>query len=194
MNKIPTRDEALAILRQYNQSESLQKHALAVEAVMLHFAGIYQAPNPHVWGVIGLLHDLDYEMYPEQHCVKTAEILEGLGIDGTITRAAVSHGYGICSEVKPESAAEKVLYTIDELTGLIAAAVLMRPTQSILDFSVKSLKKKFKTSSFAAGVDRSIITRGAAAMGWELDEVFTQTIIGMQKAADRLGMTGNVEK
>lgn len=193
MSIVPTRDQALEILKKYNRSDALQKHALAVEAVMLHFAELLQADNPHIWGITGLLHDLDYEMYPQEHCTKTAEILHNLDIDENIIRGAVSHGYGICSDIKPESDMEKVLYTIDELTGLVAAAVLMRPSQSVLDLTLKSLKKKFKTNSFAAGVDRDIIRSGAVAMGWELDQVLQETIVGMQKAAESLDMVGNIE-
>ncbi len=191
MGMIPTREQALAIFRQYNDSEALEKHALAVEGVMRHFAGLYQDPAPDLWGIVGLLHDLDYGRYPEQHCVKSAEILRDNGIDETIIRAVMSHGYGICTDVEPQTDLEKVLYTIDELTGLINAAALMRPSKSVMDMELKSLKKKFKTPSFAAGVDREIIRKGADMIGMDLDTVMTEALAGMRSVAASLGLDGS---
>ncbi len=191
MSIIPNREQALAIFRQYNDSEALEKHALAVEGVMRHFAGLFQDPNTELWGVIGLLHDLDYGRFPHEHCTKSAELLRSHDIDEVIIRAVVSHGYGICSEVEPRSDLEKVLYTIDELTGLINAAALMRPTKSVLDMELKSLKKKFKTPSFAAGGDREIIRKGAEMIGMELDDVLSKSLAGMQSVAAVLGLDGS---
>lgn len=186
----PNRAEAWTILTQYNQNESLVKHALAVEAVMRHFAGLFAGADADQWGVLGLLHDLDYEQFPDRHCHKTGEILADLDVDPDLIRAILSHGYGICTDIRPESEREKVLYTIDELTGLITASVLMRPSRSILDFEVASLKKKFKTPSFAAGVNRDIVRQGANWLGWELDRVLEESIRGMRTAADALGLAG----
>ena len=149
----PTREEAWKLLNEYNKSDALLKHGLAVEGVMRHFAEI-NGEDTEKWGVIGLLHDLDYEMYPEKHCVKTAEIMRENDIDEDYIHAVCSHGWGLCCDVEPVEKMEKVLYTIDELTGLINAACLMRPSKSVLDIEVKSVKKKFKSSGFAAGVNR----------------------------------------
>ena len=150
---IPTRETAMELLREYNQNDSLIKHALAVEAVMVHFAELF-GEDKEKWGIIGLIHDLDYEKYPDEHCTKTREILTERGWPEDYIRAVVSPGWGICSDVEPEEKMEKVLYTIDELTGLIAATALMRPSKSILDLTTKSVRKKWKQKSFAAGVDR----------------------------------------
>jgi predicted hydrolase (HD superfamily) len=193
MAYIPSRDEALDLLKHYNQQENLVKHALAVEAVMRHFSGFFEQEDPDTWGIVGLLHDLDYEQFPDLHCQKTREILTRLDMEPSLVRAIVSHGYGICSDIKPESSMEKVLYTIDELTGLVVATTLMRPSRSLFDLSVKSLKKKFKSPAFAAGVNRDIIKQGAEWMGWTLDDVFRETINGMRKIAEDLGLAGNSE-
>ena len=191
MSIIPNRDQALAIFRLYNDSEALEKHALAVEGVMRHFAGLFHDPDVDLWGVVGLLHDLDYGRFPQEHCAKSAELLRAHEVDETVIRAVVSHGYGICSDVEPLSNLEKVLYTIDELTGLINAAALMRPTKSVLDMELKSLKKKYKTPSFAAGVDREIIRKGAEMIGMELDTVLAESLAGMQSVASALGLDGS---
>lgn len=180
-----TREEALLLLEEYNDSPSLRRHAFAVESVMRHFAE-KNGEDPDYWAVVGLLHDLDYEKYPEEHCVKTREILEDKGYEEDIIRAIESHGYGICTEVEPERTMEKVLYTIDELTGLIYASVLMRPDRSITNLELKSIKKKFKTQSFAQGVNREVIKSGAAMLGMNLDEIMMETIEGMRKAKDLL--------
>ena len=144
----PTREKAWELLTQYNESDSLQKHALTVEGVMRHFAGLYPGEDPELWGVVGLLHDLDYEKYPEQHCVKEQEILREAGADEVIIRATASHGWGLRVDIKPEHEMEKVLYAADELTGLIGAAARMRPSKSVSDMEVSSLKKKFTFKTY----------------------------------------------
>lgn len=184
---IPTREMAWELLKEYNQSESLIKHALAVEGVMRHFAELF-GQDPEKWGIIGLIHDLDYEKYPDQHCIKSKEILEERNWPQDYIRAVVSHGWQICSDVEPVEKMEKVLYTIDELTGLITATALMRPSKSVKDLTVKSVKKKWKQKNFAAGVDRSIIEKGAQMLGMELNEVIEETIKGMRKVADAIGL------
>lgn len=192
MNKIiPTRETAMELLREYNQNDSLIKHALAVEAVMVHFAELF-GEDKEKWGIIGLIHDLDYEKYPDEHCTKTREILMERDWPEDYIRAVVSHGWGICSDVEPVEKMEKVLYTIDELTGLITATALMRPSKSILDLTTKSVRKKWKQKSFAAVVDRGIIEKGAQMLGMELGEVIGETIKGMQKVADEIGLKGNI--
>jgi len=193
MNKrIPTREEAYELLTKYNKSESLVKHALAVEAVMLHFAELLEEPNKEKWRIVGLVHDLDYEMYPEQHCTKTKEILAEDNWPDDYINAIISHGWGICSNVEPATEMEKVLYTIDELTGLITAVALMRPSKSIIDTELKSIKKKWKQKSFAAGVNREVIEQGVQMLGMELDFIIVETLKGMQKVADSIGLSGNL--
>jgi putative nucleotidyltransferase with HDIG domain len=189
--KKPTREEALALLKKHNKSDALIKHALAVEAVMAQFAEKF-GEDEEKWRVIGLAHDLDYEKYPEEHCRKVREILEEEGWPEDYIRAIQSHGWKICSEVEPVERMEKVLYTIDELTGLIVATVLLRPSRSILDLTTKSVKKKWKQKGFAAGVNREIIEEGAQLLGMDLTEVIEETIRGMQKAAEELGLKGNL--
>ena len=193
VEKIPTREEAYELLKKYNKNESLIRHALAVEAVMLHFAELFNEEDKEKWGIIGLVHDLDYEMYPEEHCKKTREILIEENWPEDYIRAIESHGWKICSHVKPLETMEKVLYATDELTGLITATALMRPSKSILDLKVKSLKKKWKSKGFAAGVNREVIAEGAEMLGMDLNEVMEETIKGMQKVADEIGLKGNVE-
>lgn len=185
------REDALQLLKKYNQDESLIKHALAVEAVMRHFAGVF-GEDVEKWGIIGLIHDLDYERYPEEHCQKVKELLEAEGWPDEYIHAVQSHGWGICTEVEPVHRMEKVLYAIDELTGLIAAAVLVRPSRSILDLEVKSVKKKWKDKSFAAGVNREIIMKGVELLGMELDQVIQETIAGMRQVAAEIGLKGNL--
>ncbi|MBW2435238.1 MAG: HDIG domain-containing protein [Deltaproteobacteria bacterium] len=191
-SNIPTREEALALLKKYNKNESLIKHALAVEGVMRYMAR-KRGGDEEKWGVIGLIHDLDYEQFPDQHCKKTEEILKENNWPEEYIRAVVSHGWGICSDVKPESDVEKVLYAIDELTGLVVTSALVRPSKSVMDMKAKSVKKKWKQKQFAAGVDRSIIERGAEMMGVELSELITDTIMGMREVAEEIGLKGNVE-
>lgn len=186
-----TREDAWNLLTEYTETEALQRHALSVEAVMEHFARL-EGEDPEVWGVVGLLHDLDYEKYPEEHCHKAQEIMRARGLDETYVRAMMSHGYGICTETKPESRMEQVLYTIDELTGLIYANCLMRPSKSVLDLEVKSVKKKFKDKRFAAGCDREVIKKGCERLGMELDDVIRETIAGMQEKAEVIGLKGNL--
>lgn len=193
MEKImPKREEAYEILTQYNKSENLIKHALAVEAVMRHFAQILDEDNVEKWGIIGLVHDIDYEMYPNEHCKKARGILQEKGWPEDYIHAVESHGWGICSDVEPVEKMEKVLYTIDELTGLITATALMRPSRSILDLELKSVKKKWKQKNFAAGANREIIEKGANLLGMELNKIIEETIKGMQKAAEKIGLKGTL--
>ena len=191
-NYKPTREEAFELLKEYNKSESLIKHALAVEGVMVHFAELLGEEDKEKWAVIGLVHDLDFEMYPDEHCLKTKEILTERNWPKDYIRTIMSHGWGICTDVEPVETIDKVLYTIDELTGLIAATALVRPSKSILDLKVKSVKKKWKQSSFAAGVDRSIIEKGAQMLGMDLDTVIAETIKGMKKIAEEIDLKGNL--
>jgi len=189
--KIPTREETFELLKKYNQTESLIKHALAVEGVMRFMARKRNA-DEEKWGVVGLIHDLDYEQFPDQHCKKTEEILRQNSWPEEYIRAVVSHGWGICTDVKPETEMEKVLYAIDELTGLVVTTALVRPSKSVLDVKTKSVKKKWKDKRFAAGVDRSIIENGAKMLGMEIAELITDTISGMREVAEEIGLKGNV--
>lgn len=184
---IPTREQAEQLLLKYNRSDALIKHARAVEGVMRHYAAKL-GEDVEYWGAAGLLHDLDYEMYPDQHCIKVRELLAEVGADEDFVRAICSHGYGLCCDVEPERPMEKVLYTIDELTGLINACALMRPSHSVMDMELKSIKKKFKQTSFAAGVNRGVIEDGCSRMGATLDEVMTETLEGMRECAEAIGL------
>jgi len=188
----PTREQAWQLLLRFNQNESLIRHALSVEAVMRHFSGIFHE-DIEKWGIIGLIHDLDYEKYPEQHCTMTKKILEEETCPAGYIRAVISHGWGICSDVEPVHIMEKVLFTIDELTGLVAASALVRPTKSILDMEARSVKKKWKLQHFAAGANREVIEKGAAMMGKDLDFVIEETILGMRKVAEAVGLKGTAE-
>ena len=187
----PSREEAFSLLTEYNKSEGLIKHALAVEGVMRYFAR-KRGEDEEKWGVIGLVHDLDYEQFPDEHCSKSGEILRGAGWPEDYIRAVMSHGWGLCSDVKPESEMEKVLYAIDELTGLIAATALVRPSKSVMDMKVKSVKKKLKDKAFAAGVSREIIAKGAEMLGVELGELIEEGIMGMREVAEEIGLKGNI--
>ena len=189
-NKRPTREEALNLLKKYNQNESLLRHAYAVEAVMEHFADLL-GEDREKWGVIGLVHDLDYEKYPDQHCTKVREILEAEGWPEDYIRAIQSHGWKLCSDVEPVEKMEKVLYAIDELTGLINATALMRPSKSILDTEVSSVKKKWKQKGFAAGVNREVIEEGIIMLGMDKDVVIEETIKGMRNVAEEIGLKGS---
>ncbi|GAV25405.1 HDIG domain-containing protein [Carboxydothermus islandicus] len=189
---VPNREEAFKLFKEYNKSESLIKHALAVEAVMLHFAELFGEEDKEKWGIIGLVHDLDYEMYPDEHCKKVREILTERNWPEDYIRAIESHGWKICTDVEPVERMEKVLYAIDELTGLITATALMRPSKSILDLEVKSVKKKWKQKGFAAGVNREVIEEGAKMLGMELDKLIEETLKGMQKVADVIGLKGEL--
>lgn len=189
--KIPTREEALVLLKKHNRNEALIKHALAVEAVMAQFAGKF-GEDVEKWRVVGLVHDIDYEKYPEEHCQKAREILMEEGWPEEYIKAVQSHGWKICTDVEPVERMEKVLYTIDELTGLITATALLRPSKSIMDLTTKSVKKKWKQKGFAAGVKREIIEEGAQLLGMELSEVIEESIKGMQNVAAELDLKGNL--
>lgn len=191
-NKIPTREEALELFKKYNKSDSLLRHALAVEGTMKHFAEIFNEPDVEKWTIVGLLHDLDYEMYPEEHCIKVQEILREEGYPEDYIRAVASHGFGICCDIEPVEKMEKVLYAIDELTGLITAVALLRPSRSVLDLEPKSVKKKWKDKAFAAGVDRSVIEKGIEMLGMERDDVIRETILAMRKVAEEIGLKGEL--
>ena len=186
---VPTRDEAMALLKEFNKSEGLIKHALAVEAAMRHIAR-KRGQDPDLWGVVGLVHDLDYEQFADQHCTKTAEILRERGWPEELVRAAVSHGWGICSDVEPQTDLEKVLFAIDELTGLVTATALVRPSRSVLDMEARSVKKKWKDKAFAAGVSRETIQQGAERLGVDLTELITDVILGMREVAGEIGLAG----
>ncbi len=189
--KVPARDEALELFKEYNKSDSLLKHALSVEAVMRYLAEKH-GEDPDEWGVVGLVHDIDYEMFPNEHCKKSNEILSRNSWPEHYIRAVASHGWGICSDVEPVSLMEKYLYTIDELTGLVATTAMVRPSKSILDTEVKSVKKKWKDKRFAAGVDRSLIEKGAEILGLETSEVIDLTIKGMRRVAEEIGLKGDL--
>ena len=186
----PGREEAFLLLKKYNKSDGLIKHALAVEAVM-RFCARKRGQDEEKWGVIGLVHDLDYEQFPEQHCKKTEEILTSENWPAEYIRAAVSHGWGICTDVEPQSDLEKVLYAVDELTGLVAATALVRPSRSVMDMKAKSVKKKWKDKAFAAGVNRGVVEKGAAMLDVELGELIDDVIMGMREAAEEIGLKGN---
>jgi putative nucleotidyltransferase with HDIG domain len=190
-DNVPTRDEALELLKKYNKSDSLIKHALAVEGVMRYFAR-QRGEDEDKWGTIGLIHDLDYEQFPDQHCHKTEEILRENNWPEEYIRAVISHGWGICTDVKPESEMEKVLYNIDELTELVVTTALVRPSKSVMDVKTKSVKKKWKDKRFAAGVDRTIIQKGSEMLGIELTDLINDTIMGMREVAEDIGLKGNV--
>jgi len=183
----PTYDEALSLLKEFNKSESLLKHAYSVEGVMRYLARKI-GEDGEEWGIIGLIHDLDYERFPEQHCKKSREILQERGWPEEYIRAIVSHGWGICNDVEPETEMEKTLYAIDELTGLITAVAIIRPSKSVADLEAKSVMKKWKDKAFAAGVNRSVIEKGTAMLGVELTELVTDVIMGMREVANRIGL------
>ena len=175
------RSEAWALLTKYNRDHFHLQHALTVEAVMRYFADtLGYADEADFWANVGLLHDLDFEQYPQEHCVKCQQLMREDGVDERTIRATASHGYGICVDIRPEHEMEKVLFAADELTGLIWAAALMRPSRSVQDMELKSLKKKFKDKKFAAGCSREVITRGAEQLGWELDALLTRTLEAMR--------------
>jgi len=186
---IPTREEAFELLCRYNSNESLIRHALAVEAVMRHMAR-QSGEDEEKWGVIGLVHDLDYEKFPEEHCRKSAEFLGAAGWPEDYIRAVVSHAWGICSDVEPVTVLEKTLYAVDELTGLVTASALVRPSKSILDMEAGSVKRKWKDKRFAAGVNREVIEKGAALLGSDLTQLITDTIMGMRTVAREIGLEG----
>lgn len=183
---MPTREEAFALLSAYN-GDALVTHGLAVEATMRHFATLF-GEDPEYWGMVGLLHDLDYEQFPEQHCYKTQEILREKGYEEAFIRAIMSHGWGLCTDVEPLSKLEKTLYGVDELTGLVIACALVRPSRSLQDLEVKSVKKKFKQASFAAGANREVIQKGAHMLGMELDTLIHEVIMALRPIEARLGL------
>ena len=181
MGKIPTREEAWEFLTRYNQDAFHLQHAETVEGIMRYFArklGYEQEED--FWGIAGLLHDLDFEKYPEEHCVKSQEIMREEGIDESLIHATTSHGYGLVVDVKPAKEMEKVLFAVDELSGLIWAAALVRPSKSVQDLELKSVKKKFKDKRFAAGCSRDVIEKGAEMLGWSLDDLISETILAMR--------------
>lgn len=190
---IPGREEAFSLLKTYNKNEGLIKHALAVEAVMRYCAR-KRGRDEQKWGVIGLVHDLDYEQFPDQHCRKTEEILVSRNWPAEYVRAVVSHGWGICTDVEPQSELEKVLFAVDELTGLVAATALVRPSKSVMDVKVKSVMKKWKDKAFAAGVNREIIQKGAGMLGMELNDLIDDVIMGMREVAGDIGLQGNLDR
>ena len=172
-----TRAEAWELLTEYNQDEFRLQHAQTVEKTMRYFAKeLGYGEEEEFWGIVGLLHDLDFEKYPEEHCIKSQEIMRERGVDERVIHATASHGYAITVDIQPEHEMEKVLYAVDELTGLIGAVVLMRPSKSVQDLTLKSVKKKYKSKNFAAGCSREVIERGADMLGWPLDDLIQRTI------------------
>jgi predicted hydrolase (HD superfamily) len=185
------REKALALWREYNSEDSLFRHALSVEAAMRHFARLY-GEDEDFWGSVGILHDVDYEKFPEEHLAHSREILEKTGCGEALIHAVLSHGWGLCSEVEPAARMEKVLYAVDELTGFIAACAYVRPSRSVLDMEVKSVKKKWGSANFAAGVNRGVIEKGAAMMGLPLEELISETILALRESAEAVGLKGSL--
>ena len=185
--KAPTRQTALDLLLQYNRSDSLINHGKAVGASMRYMAR-KAGQDEETWGIIGLIHDLDYEQFPDQHCKKTEEILRAQNWPEDYIRAILSHGWGICTDVKPQSLLEKTLYTVDELSGFVTACALVRPSKSVADLEVKSVKKKWKQKGFAAGVQRDIVERGAAMLGVSFDEITADVIAALRERREELGL------
>lgn len=182
-----SREKALELLQKYNKEPFHIYHGLTVEGVMKWFAGNLRfGDESEYWGIVGLLHDIDFELYPDEHCIKAPELLKSAGVSEDVIHGVCSHGYGITVDVKPEHQMEKVLYAVDELTGLIGAVIKMRPSQSTSDLEVKSLKKKFKDKKFAAGCSRDVILNGAQMLEWEPDCLFEQTILAMRSCEDRV--------
>lgn len=178
---IPNMEQAEAILAKYNKEPFHLEHGKVVSGVLGYFAQKYDKQNVEFWKVVGMLHDVDFEVCPEEHCVKGVEILKEEGVDEQVIRAAMSHGYGLTGTTyEPESTMEKVLFAVDELTGLIGAVTRMRPSKSVIDLELPSVKKKFKDKKFAAGCSRDVIRQGAEMLGWELDELISETILGMR--------------
>jgi putative nucleotidyltransferase with HDIG domain len=186
---IPTRTGALELFKKYNKTESLLKHALSVESVMRYMAKKY-SEDEEKWGIIGLIHDLDYEMYPDQHCKMTEKILKENNWPEEYIRAVLSHGWGLVTDIKPVSLLERTIYAVDELTGLVATSALVRPSKSVLDMEARSVRKKWNDKRFAAGVDRSVIENGAEMLGVPVDELITDCIMGMRTVAKEVGLGG----
>lgn len=184
-----TREEALTLLRTYNREPFHLLHGLTLEGVMRWFAKeTGSESDAEYWGIVGLLHDIDFEQYPEQHCIKAPELLRGAGVGEDMIRSICSHGYGLCCDIEPEHPMEKILFAVDELTGLIGAAARMRPSKSVTDMEVASLKKKFKDKKFAAGCSRDVIRQGAERLGWELDDLFDKTLRAMQSCEEKVNL------
>lgn len=189
MGKMPSREEAWELLTEFNKEEFHLKHARIVEAVMKYFAKeLGYEDEIEFWGIVGLLHDLDFGMYPEEHCKKSQEIMRERGLDERLIRATASHGYGICVDIKPEHEMEKLLYAVDELTGLIGAVAIMRPSKSTMDLELSSVKKKFKTPEFAAGCSREVIRNGAEMLAWDLDDLIERTILALREVERTTGL------
>ena len=182
-----TRDEAFELFKKYNKEAFHIRHAITLEKVLMWYANKlgYEGEREY-WGIVGLLHDIDFELYPDEHCKKAVDLLKEGGVNESVIRSVCSHGYGICSDIKPEHEMEKVLFAVDELTGLINAAALMRPSKSTKDMELKSLKKKFKSKGFAAGCDRDIIKRGAEMLGMELNDFLKDTLEAMKDCEDEI--------
>ncbi|MDD3335470.1 MAG: hydrolase [Eubacteriales bacterium] len=176
-----THEQGLALLQKYNQEAFHIQHGLTVEGVMRYYANLLgYGDDADYWAMVGLLHDIDFELYPEEHCKKAPELLESAGVGPDMIHSICSHGYGLCCDIKPEHEMEKVLFAADELTGLIGAAALMRPSKSVQDMEISSIKKKFKDKKFAAGCSRDVIRQGAEMLGWELDTLFQRTLDAMK--------------
>lgn len=194
MSHIPTREAAWELLIEYNKEPFHLKHALTVEGVMRYFAQkLSFGEEADFWGLVGLLHDLDFEQFPEQHCIKEQEIMRERDLDERLIHATASHGYAITVDIEPEHTMEKVLYAVDELTGLIGAVARMRPSKSVSDLEVKSVKKKYKSANFAAGCSREVIERGAAMLGWEPEQLIGDTILAMRSYEDVYENAGNLK-
>jgi predicted hydrolase (HD superfamily) len=189
-NSNPTRQAAIDLFKKYNSSESLYRHALSVEGVM-RFIARKNGEDEEKWGIIGFIHDLDYEMYPDQHCKMTEKILRENNWPEEYIRAVLSHGWGLVTDIEPQTLMEKTIYAVDELTGLVATSALVRPSKSVLDMEAKSVKKKWNDHRFAAGVDRSVIEKGAGMLGVTLDQLITDCIMGMREVAEEIGLKGN---
>lgn len=189
MAYIPNYEQAVELLKKYNKDDFHIKHGLVVGGVMKYFAQKHDPDNVDFWEVVGVLHDLDFELYPDEHCVKQVEIMTEEDLDESIIKSTTSHGYGLTGSIsKPEKLMEKIMFASDELTGLIGAAALMRPSKSVVDIELKSVKKKFKDKKFAAGCSRDVIQQGADQLDWTLDELITETILGMRTLIDDLGI------
>lgn len=189
MSYIPTMEQANKILRDYNKEAFHIKHAEIVSGVMRYFAKEYDPENEEFWAVVGLLHDLDFEQYPDEHCIKLKEIMKELDLDERLIHATASHGWGCTgTDCEPVHIMEKILFAVDELTGLIGAVAIMRPSKSVDDLELKSVKKKYKTPAFAAGCSRDIINKGAEMLSWELDDLITRTIEAMRSLNPKAGI------
>lgn len=182
-----TREEALTLLKKYNKEPFHIQHALTVEGVMRWFADeLGYGEDADYWATTGLLHDIDFELYPEEHCRKAPELLREGGVSEDMIHSVCSHGYGLCCDIEPEHEMEKVLFAVDELTGLIGAAALMRPSKSVMDMEASSVKKKFKDKRFAAGCSRDVIRQGAERLGWEMNDLFEKTILAMRSCEEQI--------